>query len=361
VTRVLITGGGGYVGTLVARRLLAAGAPLVLWLSARDAAEAGARQARAAAAIGIAPDDRRVAWAHGDLRDAKPFASTPCDGVSHVIHAAAVTRFNVEADLAEAINHQGTRKALAFAADLPGLERFIQVSTIFATGLAPGDVPEAPAPTDIAFANHYEASKHRAEHAAAACRVPLAILRLATIVADTDDGAPIGQVNAVHNTLKLLRYGLLPLIPGRPETQLALITGALAAEAIAKALTAATLPPVVHVAHRREQSLTVGDLLAVALATFAEDAAFRARRIPPPLYVDHDTFALMADGLDGTASPVVGQALRSIAPFARQLNVTKHIRNAALLQLLGRDPAPAPHALIAGTCRELERTGWGRA
>lgn len=361
MSRVLITGGGGYVGGLAARALLAGGADLVVWLSARTPEAAAAKRERAAKSIGVTPVDRRIAWAHGDLRDDAPFAATPADGVTHVVHGAAVTRFNVEADLAEAVNHQGACKALAFAGGLTRLERFVQLSTVFATGLAAGVTCEAPAAGTAGFANHYEASKHRAERAASQSGLPLAVLRLATIVADRDDGAPIGQINAVHNTLKLLRHGLLPLVPGRPDTPLSFITGALAAEAVARTVMATTPPAVIHVAHRRAQSLTVAAMLAIAFVTFAEEPTFRDRRVPPPPYVDHESFELMAGGLDGMASPVVTQALRSIAPFARQLYVAKDVRNDALLTLLGRDPAPDPHALMAGTCRELERTRWGRA
>src|SRR5262249_22017435 len=90
MSRVLLTGAGGYVGSLAARRVLGARADLILWLSARSDAEAAAKRARAAAAIGIDPDGRRVTWAWGDLRDDAPFAATPAGGITHIIHGAAV-------------------------------------------------------------------------------------------------------------------------------------------------------------------------------------------------------------------------------------------------------------------------------
>jgi nucleoside-diphosphate-sugar epimerase len=353
VSRVLLTGAGGYVARLAARRLLAEGADLVLWLSACDEAEAAGKRDRTAVALGRAADDRRLAWAWGDLREDDPFARAPRDGIDCIVHAAAVTRFNVEAELAEAVNHRGTRKALAFAATLPRLERFVQVSTIYAGGLAAGEVREEPAEAPAGFANHYEASKHAAEQAVAQSGLPATILRLATIVADGDDGASLGQQNAVHNTLKLLRHGLLPLLPGRPDTPLYFISGATAAEAIVAAALAAAPPAFVHVAHRRAQSLTVAALIECVLAAFGRDPAFRARRVLAPPYVEADAFELMASGLDGAASPVVAQALRSLAPFARQLYVAKDVRNDGLLRLVGRDPAPDPRRLMDGVCTAL--------
>jgi len=56
----------------------------------------------------------------------------------------------------------------------------------------------------------------------------------------------------------------------------------------------------------------------------------------------------------------VNQAVDSVAPFARQLFITKEVQNANLIAALGRDPAPDASAVVEATCRRLVRTKWGR-
>lgn len=106
-------------------------------------------------------------------------------GVSHVVHAAALTRLDAGDDDADfdAVNHQGTR-ALAEQAAAADVRRFVQISTAAVNGRASG-TPIAPdGPT--APANAYARSKLAAEIAlwdiAARTGLEVAVVRPPRIV-----------------------------------------------------------------------------------------------------------------------------------------------------------------------------------
>lgn len=106
-------------------------------------------------------------------------------------------------------------------------------------GLVAGSVTESPIPLRPAFANHYERSKWEAE----TCLIkqfpdlPWEIVRMPTAISDDATGT-ISQFNAFHNTLKLCYYGLLSLLPGKPDTPVYLVS----AEFVAKVVVALTSP-----------------------------------------------------------------------------------------------------------------------
>jgi UDP-glucose 4-epimerase len=74
--KLLVTGGAGYIGSIVSRQLLAAGHEVVVF----DSLERGHRAA-------VAPEARFV---HADLRDAPAIADTVSQGFDGVLHFAAL-------------------------------------------------------------------------------------------------------------------------------------------------------------------------------------------------------------------------------------------------------------------------------
>src|SRR5262249_28275867 len=153
-----------------------------------------------------------------------------------IIHTAAVTKFNVDSETAESVNIQGAEKLLKFASRCDSLETFGLLSTVYASGLKAGTIEELPL-EDVSFANHYERSKCASETKLMRDfdYLPWRILRVATVIADDHSGC-VTQFNAFHNTLKLLYYGLLSLIPGNPGTPLYFVTGDFVANAVFKAM-----------------------------------------------------------------------------------------------------------------------------
>ncbi len=359
MSQTLITGGDGYMGRRVAARILQGGDDeVVLHLRAADAVEFVAKKERLDALLG--DQAGRVRYLGGDLTDDEPFAALDPRPITTIVHTAAVTRFNVDRDTAQRVNVDGTQRVLGFAERCPGLTSMTMLSTVYSSGLVSGPIPEAPNSGAGGFANFYEWSKWEAERLVldGHAHLPFRILRLATVI--TDDVGEVTQYNAFHNTLKLYYYGLLSLLPGLPSTPLYFVTGRFATEAVHHLATSPAASGIYHVAHRREESLALGQLIDEAFDCFETHEDFRRRRVLRPLYADAETFGLLSDGVGGFASAAVDQALSSVTPFARQLYIDKDILNDRLRAALPTYEAPEPVELVRRTCEQLVATKWGR-
>lgn len=350
----LVTGADGYLGSRVAAALSARGSRVVPWVRAASASDRERKIAAVTEALGPAVEARDVRF--GDLTDDALFSGVDPSSLSAIVHSAAVTRFNVDAATADAVNVRGAARVFEFAERCPRLERLVFLSTLYASGLSSGPVEEAPLPEPL-FANEYERSKWAAETELISRHpdLPWVVLRVATAIADNDAGE-IRQHNAVHNTLQLLYYGFISTLPGAPGTPVYLVTGDLAVEAALAALDRGRAGTICHVAHRRDQSLRLGELVDVAFSAFEEDPQFRRKRVPKPLFVDQGSFELLRKALSGFAGGVVNEAIASVAPFAAQMFVEKDVRNARFVSLLGRDPATDAARLAREACRTLLRT-----
>lgn len=360
-TAILVTGADGYIGRLVCDRLLAnTDAPLHCWVRSNSAEEFGQKQAQLQARFAAHAD--RITLHTGNLIDEAPFSTVDPVTIGRIIHTAAVTAFNVREDLANQVNREGTAKMLAFARTCPNLERYCQVSTVYAAGLAADEISEKPLPKTGPFANHYERSKCEAEALLLAqySDLPWHIYRVATVISHNDEG-DVEQYNVFHNTMRLLFYGLISMLPGLESTPIYLVTGEFVADSIAAlAMQNSSDKQIFHICHRREESVRLLRLIALCMEVFREDEGFRKRRILEPLFTDFESFELLADGLSGLSGQVVSQAVESIRPFAPQMFIDKAFDNDRLLTALPQAKAPDAEALVRNTVRYLVRSKWGR-
>jgi nucleoside-diphosphate-sugar epimerase len=357
---VLITGATGYLGGRLARWYLERSPfDVLLWIRAADEAEFERRRGPLAAEL--AGFESRLRWSWGDLREPNPFARIDPRRVASIVHAAAVTRFNVERELAQRVNVDGSVKLMEFAETCPELESFGLISTVYASGLATGAVREEPLDRPVDFANHYEWSKWEAEQALIQSHpaLPWRIFRVATAIAD-DAGGRVTQTNAVHSTLKLYFYGLLSLVPGDRTTPLYFVTGDFVADAILDLMREPEDRVVYHVCHRRSDSVTLSELTEIAFDRFELDEEFRKSKVLRPLFCDADAFELLAGGIDSFGGPIVNQALKSVTPYVKQLFREKDIDNRRLASSYSAYRAPDPRELLKNTCDYLVQTRWGR-
>jgi nucleoside-diphosphate-sugar epimerase len=358
--KILVTGAGGYLGARTAKRLLeTSDDEVVLWIHAGSIEEARTKAAPIARLLSAF--EGRIAFSHGELAAAEPFASVDPRAIGAIVHAAAVTRFNVEASVADEVNLGGAEKAFAFAERCPSLDHLTYVSTAYVAGLRTGAIAEALSVDAPPFANHYERSKWESERALAErhASLPWRIARVATVISDDERGG-VTQYNAVHNTLKLFYYGLVSLVPGLGDTPLYFVTGDFVAEALAAIVRGSEPRAVYLVAHARSESLTLDELISLAFEAFETSESFRSRRVLKPLYVNAESFEALVDGIEGFGGDVVKQALRSVAPFARQLFASKDFANARLRTVMPDYHAPDPRALARAVCGALVRTRWGK-
>lgn len=388
---VLITGASGYLGRRLARRYLDEGCDVLLAVRGAGKRELLERELGyggdgSGTAADLAPADRagaagaemgsgraqtdgnptapgRLNFVAVDLDAHDPFGTVDQQWrrrITHIVHGAAVTRFNVEPEVARRVNVDGTLHALELARSCPSLESFGQLSTVYSSGLRAGPVAEERYDDSAGFANAYEASKWASEQLVIdADDVPWRLLRVATVVADDDNGA-VTQYNAFHETLKLWFYGLLSLVPGKADTPLYFVTGKFVAGAVAQLMEPGAPGGIYHVAHDRQESLTLGHLLDIAQAQFIEVEDFARKRILPPLLADEESFELLVNGVTSFAGGLVTQALANVMPFARQLYVSKELDNTRLRSALSAYRAPDPAALVAATCAQLVASRWGR-
>jgi nucleoside-diphosphate-sugar epimerase len=309
---------------------------------------------RIAAAI---PGSVRLDRAAADFTEPGALDAVAADGITHIVHAAAVTSFGIDKATAEVVNIRGTQQVVEFARRCPDLKRLVLLSTLYAAGKSTGEIVEGPH-TPPGFANHYEWSKNAAEEQVRASGLPATVLRVATVAAD-DDSGHVTQFNALHNTLKLLYYGLLSLMPGDPATPIALATADFTVAAVTALLDAE--PDTYHLCPDEKHTAALGQLIDAACSVFEADPGYQRRGILRPLFCDEQAFADLLIGARSLRGGPVYDALTSVAPFAQQLYLPKSFSNTRLRDVWPAYAAPDPIDLVTTTVRYLVKTRWGRS
>jgi nucleoside-diphosphate-sugar epimerase len=128
VGKILVTGGAGYVGCVLVRKLLAAGHAVVVF----DIMYYGD--------LGL-PDHSRLEVVQGDLRDTLAFASAVagCDAVIHLACISNDPSFELDPALSRSINFDCFEPMVQASRDA-GVRRFIYASTSSVYGVS--DAPE---------------------------------------------------------------------------------------------------------------------------------------------------------------------------------------------------------------------------
>lgn len=118
--RILLTGGGGFIGTTLARSLLAENEVVIFDNGHRDALERSSIR-----------DHPRLTLLRGDVLDLDALRRA-AEGCTIVVHLAAIAGVDTVLRMpvhTMRVNVLGTFNALEVASQLPGLERFVDFST----------------------------------------------------------------------------------------------------------------------------------------------------------------------------------------------------------------------------------------
>ena len=358
----LITGADGYIGRKLAEHLLAeSDDQLVLTVHARAGEERfDVKRAQIERALGPEAASR-VVILPADVGDDDALSTLEPDSITRIVHAAAVTKYNVERELATRVNIGGTARLAAFAERCDNLQRFALLSTLHTAGKRVGAVTEQ-RHSDAGFANNYEWSKWRAEEElwSAHPGLPFSILRLPTVICEDEDGAVV-QHNSFHNTLKLYYYGLLSLIPGDRSCLQYVVPASFAVPAIAHLLDPAAPPGVYHIAPGEEGVATLDTLVELVFSIFEADRSYTRRGLLRPIYCDEESFDDLVVAARALRAGPVYEAIDSITPFAAQMYLPKVFGNDALRAAWPAYRAPDPVELVRAVCTSLVAMRWGRA
>ena len=334
---VLITGASGAIGpSLLAELLQSEGiARVVVLLRAgprwdRRISELLARLSPAGGLVCVAGDVVRP-----DLGLVLGERDRLMQQVDVVIHAAANTRFSAPAGELQHVNVEGTRHVLAFARRCARLEQFLLVSTACVAGTKTGVIVERLEDQPGAFVNPYERTKWEAERLAAAADLPVRIARLSTCIGDERTGR-VDRFGALHQTLRWLIRGLVPMVPAVEGSRVDLIATGVAARWIARAaVQPVNALEVCHVA-AGPQAIPLRDLVECTVAHLRETVpGWRSGQLDAPLIVDRDTFRMFERSVAQSGDVVFARVLEAAGSFFPVLLYPKEYQTAQAEALWG--------------------------
>lgn len=202
--RVLLTGGTGYLGSLIAAQVLHDGwADHVVLPTRREVAPGVVPEAvsRELLALGAEPEAYAgritcLGWDGAESASTEMLESMLADGgVDTVIHCAGCLDYFDQAAL-QALNVDFTAKLVA-AAQRIGVSAFVFVSTAYSAGYSGGVVPEAGLDDPQQDPTGYTATKRQAERVVSGSGLPFLIVRPSIVIGSSKDGRYSGK-----------RYGL---------------------------------------------------------------------------------------------------------------------------------------------------------
>ncbi len=201
--RILVTGAAGLIGGALVTRLAGLG----------HTVSALVRNSR--------PRDRPdgVVWIEGDVRLPMLGAEAVARrGLDAVVHCAAVTGFGLPDAAYQAVNVDGTARAIEFARAANA--RLLYVSTAYVCGTRDGVITEGERDCGQSFTNGYEASKAQAEALVAATQG--AIARPSIVTGAWLDGS-IAYFSGVYTLFGLIGSGRIAVYSAAPGAAIDLV------------------------------------------------------------------------------------------------------------------------------------------
>lgn len=191
--KTLVIGGSGFIGAAVAQRFEDAGSEVVC-MSRRGVAPVGRAIAGDVTARGLG-------LGQADAEELR-------EGLTHIVSCFGSVDWKLGPRGAMEIHREGTRNAIRFARDCPGLERFVHLSSVLVLGRAEGRVGNRELDIGQDFRSWYEYGKFMAERVLRedADGLPWRALRVGPIVG-TSSPVPVAPDDGLPATLPTLLRG----------------------------------------------------------------------------------------------------------------------------------------------------------
>lgn len=288
---------------------------------------------------------------------------------THVLHAAASTRFDLSLEETRRINVGGTLEVLRFARGCDNLDRLGYVSTAYVAGDREGIVREGELNVGQGFLNTYEQSKMEAEaliHEAMATGLPRAmIFRPSIIMGDSRDGRTT-TFKMLYCPMRLYSLGVIKEIPGKPWVRLDVVPINYAADAVYYLFGSdSAVGQVFHVVAGPERSMSLQALVERVAEVFNKRLQLRgiSRRLPTPkIVVDDDGGRFLDQAIANTPLGQVRSMLemfRFFVPYTQKDKMFDDRNARRVLAVAGIEALPFANYVhrILAYCLE---TSWGR-
>ena len=258
---VLLTGSTGSFGGFLAAELLKyAEVKLILLVRGKTEEEAQAR------VQSFLEKGRGIEVYRADLTE-EYLGLTPenyqklAQRVTHILHSAASTRFNLGLEEARVHNVKTTEQILKFAQACTQLSLFGFLSTAHIFGKRTGVMLEDEFEHTAGFNNFYQATKYEAEALVRSHlkEFPIVIFRPPLVISsDHLSSSPKRSKNFLQVLINLIAQGLLPCVAGTPQSTMDLVDATDSARAIIQLMLKEKLAHLTyHVTNGRE-AVTIG-------------------------------------------------------------------------------------------------------
>ncbi len=284
--------------------------------------------------------------------------------ITHIIHAAASTRFDLPVREARRINVSGTENVAKFALDCAHIPHFGFISTAYVSGKRTGQIKETELQHAAGFVNSYEQSKCEAELSLRnfSGKLPISVYRLSTVIGDSRTGA-VSHFIAPHQAIRIMHLGLGAMVPGTPGYSVDLIASDYAADTIFRLYWERFVPDrVFHITHG-SGSFTLQEIIEENYRVLGRaDPEWLKRDYPMPVIVTAETFDLFMKSAELAKNPIVKRTLRTLNSFAGQLVYPKEFDRTELNAMLPdyEERLPAITDYYGKVIEHCVRTNWGK-
>lgn len=257
--------------------------------------------------------------------------------ITDIIHAAAITRFDLDIDSIRKINVEGTKNVLEFAEHCVNLKQLAFISTPYTSGKRTGKIFENDRVHNSGFVNTYEQSKYEGEALveSASDKLPTVIYRISTIIGDSKTGK-VTHFTAPHLSLRIMYLGLAAMVPGTPDYSIDLVPSDYAAKTIFALYTRHfKSKQVFHIVGGLKKSYKLQELIDETYECLSKlDPEWEKRQYPKPVISSIETFNLFIKSVEQANNPLFLSVIGALKSFAYQLNYPKEFDTTNLLNYI---------------------------